>query len=190
MKGIHMRAFFAINIPEKTRAMVSDLQSHLQNACPPHTLRWVKPQSFHITLQFIGELDLATSPALLEATRIQLQNISPFDLALGPLELFPTIRRPKLISLAIEPEDALASLAGAIAKAMETAQYPIQLRPFRGHLTLGHFTFNTRKHPFVLPKIPALPQPTMQVSEVVLFHSQLNNDGSRYHPLETIKLKG
>ncbi|MDR3478140.1 MAG: RNA 2',3'-cyclic phosphodiesterase [Gammaproteobacteria bacterium] len=183
-----MRAFFAINIPDKTKAAVSEIQSHLKNTCPPHTLRWVKPQSFHITLQFIQDLELATLASLLEKVREVLKPIPPFHLTLGPLELFPTLRRPKLISLATEPHDLLASLSDAIGEAMECSEISVQARPFRGHLTLGHFTFNTKKHPFILPEIALLPQPMMEVNEIILFHSQPNNDGSRYHPLEVIQL--
>ena len=82
----------------------------------------------------------------------------------------------------------MAALSSAIANAMQIAQCPVQQRPFRGHLTLGHFTFNTRRHPFTLPPITTIEYPQFRINEIVLFQSELRADGSRYQPIETIKL--
>lgn len=184
-----MRAFFAINLPGEIKTDLAKIQLNLKNACPKGALYWVSPPSFHVTLQFISDLNEDALPTLIEAVKANVSKLACFELTLPSLELFPNTRRAKLISLTTEPHNLLKALADAIGQAMKTVNYSLNERPFRGHLTLGHFTYNTRKTPFTLPSIPTFIAPRFIVQEIVLFQSELRTNESRYHTLATFNLR-
>src|SRR3989337_1108416 len=49
--------------------------------------------------------------------RLELAALRPFVLRLGPAELFPTPRRPRVVAIGLEPAAPLAELAGAVERA-------------------------------------------------------------------------
>ncbi|MGH9524260.1 MAG: 2'-5' RNA ligase family protein, partial [Terriglobales bacterium] len=48
-----MRVFVGLDIPDDIRAAIARYMDGLRNFAPD--VRWVKPETFHITLKFIGE---------------------------------------------------------------------------------------------------------------------------------------
>lgn len=183
-----MRVFFAVEIPEAIEATIDSIIEQLKPHFPPHALRWVKPRCFHVTLQFLKELNPMHMPSLTTEVQKNITTVTPFSVELGPLELFPTKNHPKLISLKANPHDILAPLADDIGKAMRAHDYLPETRPFRGHLTLGRFNYNTAKHPCVLPDIVLPEAIQFTVKDIILFQTRHEVNAIRYHPLERIPL--
>ena len=110
------------------------------------------------------------------------------NLTLGSLRLFPDPYRPRVIVLDVGPQTELAELARLIGGGIEAAQYQIDSRPFKAHLTLGRIkqphgiqlSFLARA---VLPQWERLP-----VKEVMLYRSEPQPEGSLYTIMEKIPL--
>ena len=51
-----VRSFVAIDLPQTLRDRLGELSSRLAKRVPPGSVRWVRPESIHLTLQFLGEV--------------------------------------------------------------------------------------------------------------------------------------
>lgn len=185
-----IRAFFAIDLPHETKRAISTLMAQLKNAHPHNSLHWTEPQNLHITLQFLGEVKLNDLAPLMNHAAQEIQLFPSFELTIGALELFPADNRPRVISLAITPNEVPAALAKTISHSIIATGYEIETRPFRAHLTLAHL--NRMEKGFILPNIPAPTLGTIPVTEIVLYQSDPSNNGPRYSILKkfTLQSKG
>src|SRR5208282_2666128 len=97
--------------------------------------RWVRPESLHITLKFIGEL----TPERVEAIAQRLRRVggSAFEIRSGGYGFFPTARAPRVFWIGIHGGPQLAELAQSIDTATAELGIPREDRPYSPHLTLA-----------------------------------------------------
>ena len=150
-----MRAFVAIPVPEDICERLEDLQSNLPVG------RLADPETFHITLAFLGE---------------------------EPVERLDTFggATPKTLFAAVAPSDPLATLQRKVRSLLHGAGIMPDRARFRPHVTLARFRpgsgteaglmrFLTRHATFGTAPFP--------VTEVVLYRSHLTGDGAIHEPL-------
>ena len=181
-----IRAFFAIELGSAARAAAAELARWLREARGGDGVRWVRPEALHVTLRFLGDIDPSRAAPLAGRARLEAARLRPFALRLGPAELFPTPRRPRVVALGLEPVAPLEELAGAIERAVVAEGFAPEERGFRAHLTLGRV--KDRRFPSVAAA--PLPAEEFAVEEAVLFRSELSPAGPRYTPIERIPLAG
>lgn len=180
---MHIRAFFSVELPSPVKQIIADpLIVDLQKNLADHAIRWTKMENLHITLQFIKEIDALDVEKLIQNVKIELENAAPFFLNLGELELFPKPSRPRIISIAIGPEDTLTRLSKQVGNGILKTNYPIEMRPFRGHLTLGRINEFKPRH-LTLENIPLPDFGKIPISDVILFRSEPSESGSHYTEL-------
>ena len=182
-----VRAFFAIELSEPARRAAAELAAALRARPGGDAVRWVRPENLHVTLRFLGDVEPGRVASLAGQVRAQTAALAPFALQLGALASFPPGRRPRVVVLDLAPEAPLAALAEAVERGVVAAGFAPEPRAFRGHLTLGRM--RERGTP---PSLAALTVPPVafDVTESVLFASELHPSGSRYTPLERIRLGG
>lgn len=131
-----LRLFVAVDLPGEIQSGVEALMRDVHNA------RWVNPRQLHITLRFFGDTPEDALPTIREALarvrqdsfHLQLHGPGVFPESHGRAPRMP----PRVLWLAIEPADALASLRRQIDAALGTG--PAQEKqPFSPHLTLARF---------------------------------------------------
>lgn len=176
-----IRVFFAIELTPALKLAVENYMLELQKQLKSHKIRWTLPQHLHITLQFLAKLSLQDLPLLLSHVKQEIQQ-PPFELELKQLELFPTPNQPRVLSLHLEPQDLLQKLSICIGQGIATLGYPVETRPYRGHITLARLN-ETYQLPLESPVFEK-----MVVSEVLLYQSQPTATGSFYSILDKIAL--
>lgn len=184
--GAAVRAFFAVELPEPAREACAEVAGRLRAAPYGDAVRWGRPEGFHVTLRFLGNVAVERVPELAEAVGVAVAEATPFRVALGEARVFPSPRRPRVVALELVPEAPLAALAERVEKAVVEAGLAPERRAFRAHLTLGRV--RSRRVPSVAG-VAARGAP-FPVREVVLFRSDLGRDGSRYTALERLPLAG
>lgn len=185
--GAAVRAFFALELPEAAREVCAELTGRLRRAPHGDGVRWVRPEGFHVTLRFLGNVPTEEVPALARAAGAAVAGVEPFEATLRGLRVLPSPRRPRVVVLELGPEDALAELAARVEEAVVGEGVAPEKRAFRAHLTLGRV--RSRRVP-PLADVPAPEAPPLPVREVVLFRSDLGPEGSRYTALERLPLEG
>ena len=109
---MHIRAFFSIELPKAVKEKINEqLISQLKKTIRHPALRWTREENLHITLQFLGHLDALDVNDLINNVKDELEETPQFFLQLGQLELFPTLYKPRVITLSVGPTDTLLEIA-------------------------------------------------------------------------------
>jgi 2'-5' RNA ligase len=182
-----IRIFFAIDLPESAKTMLGDFISTLKKASKTNGIRWTRPENLHITLQFLATVKTEDIPALVENVRARMvEAIKHSRISLGSLHLFPNPYKPRVIVIDIVPQDDLVILSRLVGDGIKATHYETEARAYRAHLTLGRIKQPQGINLGILSdcEVPQLGK--IEVSEVVLFRSEPQMEGSRYTVMERI----
>ncbi|MDF1930125.1 RNA 2',3'-cyclic phosphodiesterase [Legionella pneumophila] len=182
-----IRAFFAISLPPAIQENIRSNLEPLRQMAPVHSIRWTKPMHLHITLQFLQRLETKHIQVLIERVSNELNHIKQFDLEFGVLEWFPSPKNPRLISLSVNPQDRLRDWSRMIGQVVDSLKYPLEKRPFRGHLTVGRVVnFSPKLQQLLQIKFPIIPP--VPINKFYLIESRPDKEGSNYFPLAQFDL--
>jgi 2'-5' RNA ligase len=171
-----MRLFVAVEIPELQKGLLQILCGGVPGA------RWTEPDSFHLTLRFIGEVDGGEA----EEIDVALADIQadPFPVTLAGVGQFNTRGVPRTLWAGVEEATDLRRLARKADRAVVQAGLPAEERSFTPHVTLARL-----KDPPVprvmrfLSENGLLRAPPFTVEHFTLFESRRGNDRAVYVPL-------
>lgn len=83
-----MRLFIALNLPaELRRRVAADVLAPLRRQLP--SVRWVREETLHVTLLFLGERNEAEAHEARAVVREVAAKHKPFEVFLGGLGVFP-----------------------------------------------------------------------------------------------------
>jgi 2'-5' RNA ligase len=186
-----VRAFLAVALDAGVREAVASLSVQLRRRPGGGDVRWVHQESLHVTLHFLGDVEMQDVAAVLEHVAAEVAPLAPFRLHTTQASVFPSRRRPRVVALGLEPEAPLCALAEAVGRGVAAAGLPAEERPYRPHLTLGRFGRGNRPATSLDVTAPDTPvSDAWVVSEVTLFRSDLQPAGAQYTPLGHARLEG
>ncbi len=125
-----MRLFIAIPLGEAVEVELKRLTARLRPAAPH--LRWSSPQSWHITLQFLGNTNEEQYPRML--LRLSALKAAPFVIEFEGLEVFD---RAGVFSLSVRPSPALVTLQEMVVAATHPCGFEPEDRPYHPHISLA-----------------------------------------------------
>ncbi|MGQ9599594.1 MAG: RNA 2',3'-cyclic phosphodiesterase [Anaerolineae bacterium] len=133
-----LRTFIAIELDPHLKAKLAELQGQLRTQLPARSIRWVQPDSIHLTLKFLGDTSLEQVEEVKVALTQAAVGVEPFSFTVGKLGCFPNNRQPRVVWVGLqEPTGRLARLQQAVEKFVAPLGFPTEGRPFSPHLTLG-----------------------------------------------------
>jgi RNA 2',3'-cyclic 3'-phosphodiesterase len=186
-----MRLFIALDIDDAIRERITRFMVGVQAFAPD--ARWVKPESLHVTLKFIGE----QPEAMVEKIKQALAAVrgDAMQIQFRGYGFFPTAKSARVFWIGIESGPQLASLATAVDDATASLGIPKEDRAFSPHLTLARAAGGSgsprrrksdgsnRTFQRLQEKLAALSSHefgTMTAYEFFLYQSQLSPKGSKY----------
>jgi 2'-5' RNA ligase len=150
-------------------------------------LRWTAPESWHITLQFLGN---ATAEQL-ECLRARLGEVrsAAVPVQLGELGCFD---RAGVFFASVNVTPGLAALQQHVTAATNLCGFVAEVRPFHPHITLARAKgqgrgSGLRELAARAGKGPAFTR--FLAGEFVLYESHLEADGARYEAKARVALK-
>ncbi|MBE9537102.1 MAG: RNA 2',3'-cyclic phosphodiesterase [Proteobacteria bacterium] len=186
-----IRTFIAIEIPGDILGKISDILHVLKKGCPD--VRWVRAESIHLTLKFLGNIDAER----LDSLAIELAELSgaPLSLSLGQPGAFPNLKRPRVVWMGLEGDTGgLAKLQQVIEKRCAGIGLPEEKRGFFPHLTLGRIKDGRPADlaglSALLNKIDTADIPPFVADAVHIYESILGPTGAKYRKLNDFALKG
>ena len=183
------RIFFAVDIAPALKNQLGDFVSTLKERSKSHAIRWSRPENLHITLQFLAEVGSDDVPTILQEVRQVVKEAShQLSFTFGKITLFPHPSRPRVIVLDITEQEGLAELSAKIAKGIQAANYEVEEKAFKAHLTLGRIKQPKGVNLRFLADVELPISEKVIVDEIVLFRSEPQADGSRYSLIEKISL--
>lgn len=179
-----IRTFIAVELPPGIQNTLRQLQSNLRGLMPD--VRWTKAENIHLTLKFLGDIQVSRIDAISESLRDIAHRFPPFTMNLAGVGAFPNSRKPRIIWAGIDQGAAeLVDLAKQIDLSMKRIGFPREKRPFRPHLTIGRI--RRLEHPVVMTE--SLERSIVgdlggfPVHQIALIKSQLDPAGSIYTTL-------
>ena len=163
--------------------------------------RWLKPESLHVTLKFIGEQPDAKAEQIKQA--LATLDVSGPTIQFRGYGFFPTEKSARVFWIGMEAGPELATLAAAVDKKMSSLGIPAEDRAYSPHLTLargagGSGSPRWRKgdranstFQQLRDKLAALPAPefgSITPRKFFLYRSQLSLKGSTYTKLAEFPL--
>ena len=122
------RLFTGIEIPEALGRELAMMRGGLSGA------RWVEPENFHITLRFLGDIDLGLArEAYLDLWRVRRE---PVPVTLGELSFFGG-DRPRSLIIKVQQNAELMELQAEHERIMRRIGLPPETRKFTPHITLA-----------------------------------------------------
>jgi 2'-5' RNA ligase len=179
-----IRTFIALDLPPNVQEALEGFARELKKADAP--VAWVKPDRIHLTLKFLGDVQEERIPEIREVLEKIAASTEPLTLKASGCGAFPTMKEMRVVWVGlVGGHEALGRLARRIEEALVPFGFKREGRPFKPHLTLGRV--KGRQHLRALQEILLVNQDfeaeAFDVTEVVLYKSDLRPDGARYTPL-------
>ena len=185
------RLFFAVPLPDSVREAIRPVCDAVQAAVGDgHArIRWVRIESLHLTLRFLGPTPLDATPALAEATRVAAASSRPFEVTIAGAGAFPDRGRPRTLWLGLRAgADGLAHLATVLDRALPTGHG--EARQFTPHLTIAR-TDGLRlagDAARALAEAAGGREWSFLANRIVLFRSHLGQGPAWYEPIVDVPL--
>lgn len=182
-----IRTFIAIEIPANIKNGLSLLIESLRESSGDARIRWVKPESIHLTLKFIGDLSPGAVSRITENIEKPAAKRSKFEITVGGLGCFPNWHKPRVVWVGISEESGeLTTLQNEIDLALEPLGILPETRPYHAHLTVGRVK-KPGDNGFAQMEIGTIGY--MHVDEFCLIRSDLRSDGAVYTNLASFTLQ-
>jgi RNA 2',3'-cyclic 3'-phosphodiesterase len=194
-----VRLFIALDIDDAIRQRIGRFVEGVHGFAPE--ARWIRLESMHVTLKFIGEKPPEFVTSLKEA--LICIRVPPSTIAFRDFGFFPTAKSPRVFWAGIQAGAELEKLAAAVDAATAGLGVPKEEHPLSPHLTLARKSGASgaplrqqgdapnKAFQRLQEKLASMPAPefgTMTAREFFLYQSQLSRNGSRYTKLERFAL--
>lgn len=179
-----VRSFIAVAVPPEAAELIRAAQERLRKAEP--RIKWVNPAGFHLTLKFLGEVEMGRLTATWETVDGALEGMGAFSMRFRGVGAFPSLSRPRVVWAGVaEGARELSEVAKRVERACSEHEFEVESRPFAAHLTLGR-----AREPGPNPALTELMKELADaelgqaaVDRVLLMRSELTRQGAIYHEL-------
>jgi len=182
-----VRTFVAAVLPEEMKKQINTLVEKYR----PYnqSIKWVKEENIHITLNFLGEVAEANIEELTEIIGSALRGMSSFFVNVGGISAFPSPERPRVLWIGVDdPEQGLKKAYLAICDTLEHSALEVhrENKEYIPHITIGRIKGRLDKNSVRnLYACQDQKYGEFQVKEIVLFRSILHPQGPRYMQIHT-----
>ena len=172
-----------------TQSIVDSFEELRQQLDPlAGNARWVRPESMHLTLKFLGEI----STTRLDSVKERLTSIqrSAFKVTVSGVGFFPNMRVPRVFWVGVGSQ-GLEQLARDVDRQMTELDFPRELRKFTPHLTLARSRRDGRMNHNMVQAAEKFRDHDFGIFTADRFHlyeSQLDPSGAIYKKLDDYPL--
>lgn len=184
-----IRSFIAIDLPEETRKALAAVQEQLKQSRA--RVRWVRTNSIHLTLRFLGNIHPAQVEDIALAVAQEVRDQPPITLGAAGLGAFPSRRKPRVIWIGMEGEvQRLSRIQARVENALEPLGFVREKRVFQPHLTIGRVKDRRRLQVLIdaMATLDMEPFNSFDADEIILYKSDLRPTGAIYTKLHRMPL--
>lgn len=189
--------FLGCSIPDEATSWLCTWQQHLRERLAEAGLEravgWVRPESLHLTLLFLGRMPDRECQRLQNLLAGRFTGLAAPDTVIRPPRFFPKPTRPRGLWCPVsESGDCLQQLHDALLPAVDEVGLSFDAKPFRPHITLGRVRKRFQRSPelkglqLVPNKTQLLPlEQKARLRQVHLYRTEATPQGNLYHRLAT-----
>jgi 2'-5' RNA ligase len=182
-----MRLFVACSLPPEVKLAIEARSAAIRAGVRGS---WVRPDSLHLTLAFIGEQPEEVAPAILASLQKHLGETHALASSVSGVGTFPNARRARVGWLALAGEERLNDLARLCREALLEARVPFDEKPFRPHLTLVRFRdgASPAQSRMFIEHFAGFVSDDFVIDHVSLYSSRLSSEGAIHTELGRVTL--
>jgi 2'-5' RNA ligase len=181
-----LRLFIGIRLAAATASDLAAAVHRLRSKAPPEMLRWSPPESWHITLQFLGSTTLQQYECV--AANLRELHHPPIQIRLGTLDTFD---RAGVLFVDVPVTPELLALQQALAAATTPCGFTPEMRPYHPHITLARRKGKGGGRELHNLKLQIDPPPhfsSFTAENFLLYESIPRPEGSRYEIRDSFSL--
>jgi 2'-5' RNA ligase len=184
-----VRLFVAVNLPADVREAIYDRTAGLRELVP--RAAWVRAEHLHLTVRFLGEVEERRAGQLAGELGVAVGAHSSFALTLAGIGAFPNFRRPRVVWIGVEEEQAISAVAADVERVCRRLGFGAEERAFNAHVTLARVRRElSPSQASRLEASSALVKEDYEVSvtRLDLMMSELSSRGPSYEVLSSLPL--
>jgi RNA 2',3'-cyclic 3'-phosphodiesterase len=185
-----VRTFIGIDPGKAIRDQIITLQDTM--ARTGTEVKWVEPENLHVTLLFLGEVDMLDVPPICQSVADTVRLHSSFPMSIENVGCFPNLRRPRIVWVGVgEGVQEVVALHDALEPPLlELGCYRREERHYTPHITLGRVKSDrpTDKLTASLTRRAGWKGGATSVREIHVMSSELTSRGPIYTVLSRAKL--
>lgn len=188
MSDEKVRAFIAITSDAVLRQACTDVAVAARGL----PMRWVRPESVHLTLKFLGDLPVDAIPTIHQTLQQAAEGAAAFRVVVRGLGCFPNAIRPRVLWMGLDdPQRELLQLQRNIEATLTGLEVSVDKRLFRPHLTLARTrgTWVGEKLNVLLSQYKNHLFGDLVVSQIHLMRSDLHEKGAVHTRLYSVALE-
>ncbi len=188
------RLFVAIAVPEEVKASILKTQESLRKLLPEPAARWTRPEQFHLTLRFLGNVEASQVKALEQALRGACAGFNALRLRAARIGFFPSARSPRVVWVGVaDDQERLSGLWSVVQSATSAFTTAEPEEKFAGHITLARIKLipprEARELAAQADQLAATVFGEWTATEVEIIWSQLSSQGARYNTVAAVPLQ-
>ena len=177
-----LRLFTGLELPSLVTEDLAMMQGGIMGA------KWIDPDSFHITLRFIGDIDVGLGREV--AYALERMELKPFTVCLKGIDVFGG-RKPHAVIALVEESSELRRLQQAQERICQSLGLEAEPRKFIPHVTLARLR---DPDPLALQRFieshALYRSMSIRVERFVLFSSRPSRGGGPYAVEEAYAMVG
>ena len=182
-----LRVFVALELPPHVKEALQETQARLRERLPESAVRWSSPETFHLTLIFLGKIKAWEADEVAGVMARAAGRTAPLELRASRLGAFPSLARPSVLWVGLEGAlDELHTLHAAIKNRLDD-RLSGEKGAFKPHLTLGRVAHPSpatwRELASLLATAPDPVPVAWRAEAVTLVRSELRAKGARHTAL-------
>lgn len=178
-----IRTFLAIRLAnpviQKLQSLIGDLKRL------DIDLKWVAPENLHITVKFLGEVQLSDTAEICRVVAAATAEHERFKFETSGFGAFPRLERPRTFWIGVdEGRQQLVNLIESIDVALGELRFPLESKAPHPHVTIARTRREVQGLERLLKRIQSLEgELSMGLSpcnEVIIYSSELRREGPVY----------
>ncbi|MBC7110187.1 MAG: RNA 2',3'-cyclic phosphodiesterase [Archaeoglobi archaeon] len=178
-----IRCFVAVNLNDEIKKELEKLQKRFEDL----PLKFVKPESMHITLKFLGEVEESRVRRLME--KMEEIRARSFTLRVEGLGVFPNERVPRVLWAGVSGD--FREVYHEVERITSELGFPKEKRAFHPHVTIARIKYlSPSERDEMIGRIKGISFEggEMRVESIELMKSTLLRTGAVYEPLKSVRL--
>lgn len=184
------RCFIALKFSGEVIASVSGLLAALR--ATGADVKWVRPESMHLTLRFLGDVEVDQLSSVKMIVADAAKHHVPFEFKVAGAGGFPDLRHPRVLWAGIDAPDGLFDLQRDIENSLAGIGFEPEGRRYSPHLTLGRVRSgrNISGTLALLREQERAVFGSVNADTLYLMESRLSPSGAKYIELSAERLGG
>ena len=155
------------------------------------SVRPIRAEQAHLTLKFLGEVDIDRISFIKTALNDIGARTSSFAWSIQGLGAFPHGTRPRVVWAGVKPQEPIIALANEIDQRLGPLGFPRESRPYHPHVTLARVQGRPPEELLqILHSQGAKDYSRQQATSLVLYRSLLKSSGAAHQKIHEVSMSG